>query len=84
MKTVQVHVMYKPSILDPQGKAIENTLDQLGYDAIEEVRMGKYFELRVREGLAEDELKEQIEAICDRLLANVVMENYHYEIVEEA
>lgn len=81
MKEVQVHVMYKPSILDPQGKAIQQTITQLGYDAIEEVRIGKYFELKVREDLSEAELKRQIEAVCDRLLANVVMENYRYEII---
>lgn len=79
MKKVRVYVTYKESILDPQGVAIKNTIDRLGYKSIEDVRMGKYFEIMIS---SEDGINE-IEEICDKLLANPNMETYRYEIVEE-
>ncbi|MBO0460404.1 phosphoribosylformylglycinamidine synthase subunit PurS [Enterococcus sp. DIV1298c] len=78
MYFVKVYVTYKDSVLDPQGEAVKNAVHRLGYDAIEEIRIGKYFEIQV--SASEEEVEATIEAICDRLLANVNMETYRYEI----
>ncbi|MBO1298774.1 MULTISPECIES: phosphoribosylformylglycinamidine synthase subunit PurS [unclassified Enterococcus] len=78
MYFVKVYVTYKDSVLDPQGEAVKNAVHRLGYDVIEEIRIGKYFEIQV--SASEEEVEATIEAICDRLLANVNMETYRYEI----
>lgn len=78
MYFVKVYVTYKDSVLDPQGEAVKNAVHRLGYDNIEDIRIGKYFEIQV--AASEEEVEATIEAICDRLLANVNMETYRYEI----
>lgn len=78
MYFVKVYVTYKDSVLDPQGEAVKNAVHHLGYDNIEDIRIGKYFEIQV--SASEEEVEATIEAICDRLLANVNMETYRYEI----
>lgn len=81
MYRIKVYVTYKDSVLDPQGEAVKGAVHRLGFNTIEEIRMGKYFEIRVNK--AEQEIHETIESICDKLLANVTMETYRYEIEEE-
>ncbi|UBM06286.1 phosphoribosylformylglycinamidine synthase subunit PurS [Enterococcus mundtii] len=78
MYFVKVYVTYKDSVLDPQGEAVKNAVHRLGYDNIEDIRIGKYFEIQF--SASEEEVEATIEAICDRLLANVNMETYRYEI----
>jgi phosphoribosylformylglycinamidine synthase subunit PurS len=77
-----VTVMLKPVVNDPQGLAVESGLQQLGYRGVSNVRVGKYIELVL---VAQDELdaRTQIEAMCDKLLANPVIEDYAY-VVDEA
>ncbi len=74
MKAI-VHVVLKPAVLDPQGKAIQRASRALGYDAIREVRQGKLFELTVD---ADDEQRARllIEELCQKLLSNPVIEDY--------
>ncbi len=75
MIKARVTVTLKNGVLDPQGKAIEHALSGLGFDGIGSVRQGKVFDVELHEtdkAKAEAELK----AICDRLLANTVIENY--------
>lgn len=79
MYNVKVYVTYKDSILDPQGEAVRGAVHRMGFDEIKEVRIGKYFEIKV-ENNDERHIEETIETICDKLLANVVMESYRYEI----
>lgn len=81
---VKVYVTYKESVLDPQGEAVKGALHRMGYSEIEEVRIGKYFEMQVNPGTRS--VEEVIEEACDKLLANVNMETYRFEImdVEEA
>lgn len=83
MYLVKVFVTYKESVLDPQGEAVKGAVHRLGYPEIEEVRIGKYFEIKVA---TSERPEEAIEEICDKLLANVNMETYRYEILslEEA
>jgi phosphoribosylformylglycinamidine synthase PurS subunit len=80
MHQVKVYVTYKPSVLDPQGEAVKGAVHRMGYTQVEEIRMGKYFEIQV--AAASEALETTIEAICDKLLANVNMETYRYEIME--
>ncbi len=77
-----VTVMLKPVVNDPQGLAVESGLQQLGYRGVSNVRFGKYIELAL---IAEDEMdaRTKIEEMCDKLLANPVIEDYAY-VVDEA
>ncbi|MGX7419596.1 phosphoribosylformylglycinamidine synthase subunit PurS [Carnobacterium gallinarum] len=81
MYLVKVYVMYKESVLDPQGEAVKGAVHRLGYEEIQDIRIGKYFEIKVAK--VDRPIEETIEAVCDKLLANVVMESYRYEIQEE-
>lgn len=77
---VTVYVTYKDSVLDPQGEAVKGAVHRMGYESVENIRIGKYFEIQVSKD--EKDVEQVIEEICDKLLANVVMETYRYEIQE--
>ena len=79
MWKAKVHITLKKSVLDPQGKTIQHALISLGYDKLREVRMGKYAELRLEADSQEEALR-QIKEMCERLLANPVIEDYRIEI----
>jgi len=74
MKT-RVYVTLKGGVLDPQGKAIHHALEGLGFSGINDVRAGKLIELDLDEGVAEAD----VDAMCRKLLANTVIENYRIE-----
>ena len=76
-----IYVTLRKSVLDPAGVAVESGLKQLGYESIEQVRIGKYIELTLS-AANEDMAREQLNQICDQLLANPVIENYRFELVE--
>ena len=76
----RVFVTLKPGVLDPQGKAIHHALEGLGFAGVNDVRAGKLIELDLAETVADEE----VEAMCRRLLANTVIENYRIERVEPA
>lgn len=76
---VRVHVTLKKGVLDPQGKAIHHALEGLGFAGVNDVRAGKLIEL----DLADDIVDSEIEEMCRQLLANLVIENYRIERVEE-
>ncbi len=78
MAQVKVYVTLKPSLLDAQGKVIQGALQQLGYDGVEQVRIGKYVEMTVSDG---PQMDAQVREMCDKLLANPVIEDYRYEVV---
>ena len=71
----RVYVTLKNGVLDPQGKAIHHALEGLGFGGVRDVRAGKLIEL----DLAEDVADADVEAMCKRLLANTVIENYRIE-----
>jgi phosphoribosylformylglycinamidine synthase PurS subunit len=77
MAQVKVYVTLKPSLLDAQGKVVQGALQQLGYDGVDQVRIGKYIEMTVPNGA---EMDTQIKEMCDKLLANPVIEDYRYEV----
>lgn len=76
----RIQITLKTGVLDPQGKAIEGALGSLGFDGIEEVRQGKFIEVTLSE-TDEAKAREQLERMCQELLANTVIENYSYELV---
>ncbi|MFD2629561.1 phosphoribosylformylglycinamidine synthase subunit PurS [Oceanobacillus kapialis] len=80
MKNVIVNVTLKTGVLDPQGKAIQESLNSLGYKEVQQARVGKSIELQVKDG---PNLEERIKEMCDKLLANPVIEEYSF-VVEEA
>ena len=74
-----VHVTLKKGVLDPQGKAVRNALQSLGFDSVDGVRQGKYIEISLDETDAGKALAE-VEAMCKKLLANTVIEDYRIDI----
>lgn len=79
MFLAKIKVVLKQSILDPQGQTILHALENLGYNSVKELRVGKYIELKLNED--DDEVASKlVNEICDKLLANPVMENYFFEI----
>lgn len=80
MTKARITVTLKNGVLDPQGKAIENGLGALGFSGVESVRQGKVFDMEVAEKNSE-KAKSEIEAMCEKLLANTVIEDYSVEIV---
>lgn len=76
----KIHVTLKSGILDPQGKAIEHALETLGFKTASNVRVGKYMELELSES-AKDKAEAQVKAMCEKLLANTIIEEYRYELV---
>ena len=72
---IKVIVTLKNGVLDPQGKAIQQTLNGMGFSEVNEVRQGKYFDIEVNEN-DEKKAKIKVEDMCKQLLANQVIENY--------
>ncbi|MBV9384974.1 MAG: phosphoribosylformylglycinamidine synthase subunit PurS [Chroococcidiopsidaceae cyanobacterium CP_BM_ER_R8_30] len=77
----RIYVTLRPSVLDPAGTAVQSGLQHMGYETVEQVRIGKYVEL-VLSAADEDKAREQVDRICDRLLANPVIENYRFDLTE--
>ena len=76
---VTVVVELKPSVLDPQGKAIQHSLSSLGFGGVEDVRVGKLFRITLAEGeRTRKDVESQLRQMCERLLANTVIENFSY------
>ncbi len=77
----KVYVTLKPSILDPQGKAIQHSVELLGFGQIADIRQGKYFEIAMDSALSESQAKDAAEKIAKDVLANPVIEDYRVEII---
>lgn len=72
----RVHVMLKDGVLDPQGEAVRHALGSLGFDGVRQVRQGKVIELELADGTTEETVRE----MCEKLLANTVIESYRVEL----
>ena len=77
---VRVSITLKAGVLDPQGKAIQHSVESLGYRGIADVRQGKYFEIAVDPEISEAEARSSIERIAADVLANPVIEDFRVEI----
>lgn len=75
----KIKVTLRKSILDPQGKAIQHAISTMSVDGVMDVRMGKYIELTI-DAESESRARTATEDVCRKLLANPVMEDYHFEI----
>jgi phosphoribosylformylglycinamidine synthase PurS subunit len=80
MYKVKIFVTLKESVLDPQGSAVKDSLHRLSYNEVEDVRIGKYLEVTLQKG--EYDLDQKVTELCEKLLANTVIENYSYEVEE--
>jgi phosphoribosylformylglycinamidine synthase len=79
-KTARVYVTLKRGVLDPQGSAVARSLRTMGYGEVEDVRLGKFIEVRLREGATPAEERQRIEEMCRKLLANTVIEDFRVEV----
>lgn len=75
-----VTVTFKTGVLEPQGKAILSSLHSLGHDGVDDVRVGKLIEIDLKNATTVEQATKEVEAMCDELLANPVIENYHVAI----
>lgn len=80
MYKVKVYVTLRESVLDPQGSAVKGSLHSMNYKEVQDVRIGKYMELLIEK--SERDVEEVLKEMCDKLLANPVIEDYRYEIEE--
>jgi phosphoribosylformylglycinamidine synthase subunit PurS len=80
----RIYVTLKPSVLDPQGKAIHHAVETIGYRGITDVRQGKYFEITLDANLSADDARAAIERMARDVLANPVIENYRVELDSDA
>ncbi len=78
MKAI-VHISLKEGVLDPQGKAIGHALQGLGFDNVNDVRQGKFIELNLDPSLPRDEAEKSVREMCEKLLANTVIETYRID-----
>jgi phosphoribosylformylglycinamidine synthase len=79
----RIYITLKPSVLDPQGKAIHHAVETIGYRGIEDVRQGKYFEIRLAASLSADEARSEAERMARDVLANPVIEDYRVVMDDE-
>ena len=75
----KIFISYKNGVLDPQGKAVERSLHTLGYQEVRDVRMGKYLEVEL-DAASRETAEARLREMCDKLLANPVIEDYRFEI----
>ena len=75
----KIHITLKKDVLDPQGSVIANSLKSLGFDGVQDVRQGKYIEIKLNDNDKDSAIK-RLNEMCEKLLANLVIEDYSVEI----
>ncbi|MBC8141436.1 MAG: phosphoribosylformylglycinamidine synthase subunit PurS [Armatimonadetes bacterium] len=80
MPKVIIHVLPKPTILDAQGRTVQNALHSLGFGGVENVRIGRSIELNLPESFTAETATQAVATMCDKLLANPVTEDYRIEV----
>ena len=76
----QIHVTFKEGVLDPQGKTVHHALNDLGYNEVLDVHIGKYLEIKL-DSVSEEEAQIRVQEMCERLLANTVIESFRIKLV---
>ena len=76
---VRILVRLKPGVLDPQGRAVHHALDGMGFEGVDDVRIGRMIEMDVAEGTSDETLK----SMCEKLLANMVIEDFAIEKLDQ-
>ncbi|MEO0249892.1 MAG: phosphoribosylformylglycinamidine synthase subunit PurS [candidate division WOR-3 bacterium] len=77
MPKARIYITLKPTLLDAQGRVLQNALHAMGYENVQQVRVGKYLEVDLR---GDGDLQGEVEEMCRKLLANPVIENYRFEV----
>ncbi|AXN39336.1 phosphoribosylformylglycinamidine synthase subunit PurS [Peribacillus sp. NPDC060186] len=80
MYKVKVYITLRESVLDPQGAAVQQSLHSLTYNEVSDVRVGKYIELTIED--TDRDLDQLVKEMCEKLLANTVIESYRYDVEE--
>lgn len=80
MYKVKVYVTLRESVLDPQGTAVQHSLNSLSYTEVQDVRIGKYMELMIEK--SDRDVNEVVKEVCEKLLVNTVIEDYRYDVEE--
>jgi phosphoribosylformylglycinamidine synthase len=78
----KVYVTLKPSVLDPQGKAIKHSVQLLGFEGVSDIRQGKYFEVAMNNGITEEKARDQATQLAREVLSNPIIEDFRVEIEE--
>ncbi|SDL11102.1 phosphoribosylformylglycinamidine synthase subunit PurS [Halarsenatibacter silvermanii] len=78
----KVKIQLKENLLDPQGQAVGESLAALGYENVKETRVGRYIELKLEDVESQSQAEEQLEEMCERLLANPVIEDFRFQVEE--
>jgi phosphoribosylformylglycinamidine synthase len=78
----KVYVTLKPSVLDPQGKAIKHSVQLLGFGSVSDIRQGKYFEVAMTNGVTEEKAREEATQLAREVLSNPIIEDFRVEIEE--
>jgi phosphoribosylformylglycinamidine synthase len=81
MYFARIYVTLKPTVNDPEGRTVMGSLQSLGFQSVNDVRVGKYIELRFEDS-DKSSAETHVEEMCDKLLANLVIEKYRYEVEE--
>jgi phosphoribosylformylglycinamidine synthase PurS subunit len=81
MIKAKVYVTIKSNVLDPQGNAVQGALHAMGFDEVSKVRVGKYMDIELT-STNRHEAEQQVKSMCEKLLANTVIEDYHFDIIE--
>ncbi len=81
MTKVKIYVTLRESVLDPQGFAVQGSLAKMGYNEVQDIRIGKYLEVTI--GETTRDIDGLVKEMCEKLLANTVIEDYRYEVEEE-
>lgn len=76
----KIYITLKNGVLDPQGKAVQHSLESIGYKEAQDVRVGKFIELKLSD-MPKSEAEKKVKEMCENMLANTVIENYRFEIV---
>ncbi|MFM2377265.1 MAG: hypothetical protein RLZZ165_2362 [Bacteroidota bacterium] len=75
-----IHIMPRPELLDPQGKATQHGLNNLGFDTVANLRVGKRIQLEI-EAKTKNDASQMVDEACKKLLANLIMESYEFELL---
>lgn len=78
----KVYVTLKPSVLDPQGKAIKHSVQLLGFESVNDIRQGKYFEIALSNGVTEENARAEATRLAHEVLSNPIIEDFRVEIEE--
>ena len=78
----KVYVTLKPSVLDPQGKAIKHSVQLLGFESVSDIRQGKYFEIALSNGVTQENARAEATRLAHEVLSNPIIEDFRVEIEE--